>query len=194
MLPGANLILLSQNPANIPMDSTFDVPDSTDWLPTPLADLARVEASLRCQVCKDFFNTPMITSCSHTFCSLCIRRCLSIDGKCPACRTGEQEIKLRRNWAVQEIADLFKAGRSRMLQFARQAKVPEKTDGRVSTKRKLDDMQADDQEEEGRVQTRRTRSQSRRVASNPVASQEVVEDEKDEEFEPGMFHVFIRST
>ena len=44
------------------------VPDSTDWLATPLAALAPLESALRCQVCKDFFNTPMMTSMkSHDF-------------------------------------------------------------------------------------------------------------------------------
>jgi E3 ubiquitin-protein ligase RAD18 len=173
------------------MDSAFDVPDSTDWLPTPLADLARIEASLRCQVCKDFFTTPMITSCSHTFCSLCIRRCLSNDGKCPACRTGEQEIKLRRNWAVQEISESFKAGRPRMLQFARDATAATaaKIEGRSATKRKLDDMQEDGQE--GGKSLRRTRSQSRKAVTAPSAAQDVIDDEKDEDFNPSTLQFLL---
>jgi E3 ubiquitin-protein ligase RAD18 len=167
------------------MDSSFDVPDSTDWLLTPLAGLARVEASLRCQVCKDFFNTPMITSCSHTFCSLCIRRCLSNDGKCPACRTGEQEIKLRRNWAVQEIADAFKSGREGMLQFAKGVPVPE-AEGKFTTKRKLDDIQPDDHQDVRSAQVRKTRSKSRRAGSTLVIEQEVLEDGRDADYAPGM--------
>ncbi|OCL04313.1 hypothetical protein AOQ84DRAFT_226128, partial [Glonium stellatum] len=54
-----------------PTTTTFTIPDSTDWLPTPLASLTPLEVALRCQVCKDFFDTPMLTSCAHTFCSLC---------------------------------------------------------------------------------------------------------------------------
>ena len=45
----------------------------------PPTHLAPVEQALRCQMFKDFFNTPMITSCSHIFCSLCTRRCLTND-------------------------------------------------------------------------------------------------------------------
>ena len=95
-----------------------DVPDSTDWLPTPLSGLASVEASLRCQVCKDFYKTPMITSCCHTFCSLCIRRALSSDGKCPLCRASEQELKLRSNWSMEETVEAFVKARSAVLQVA----------------------------------------------------------------------------
>jgi E3 ubiquitin-protein ligase RAD18 len=105
------------------MDHTFDIPDSTDWLDTPLAGLARLESALRCQVCKDFFNNPVITSCCHTFCSLCIRRCLSAEGKCPVCRAADQELKLRRNWAVQELVDSFALTRSSVLDFAKTAVV-----------------------------------------------------------------------
>src|ERR1700754_4781284 len=100
------------------MPDQYDFTDSTDWLPTPLAALAPLDSSLRCQVCKDFFTTPMMTSCSHTFCSLCIRRYLSQEGRCPACREADQEIKLRRNWAVEELVATFAASRKGLLAFA----------------------------------------------------------------------------
>lgn len=97
----------------------IEVHDSTDWLSTPLAGLTDVEASLRCQVCKDFYKTPMITSCSHTFCSLCIRRALSHDGKCPLCRAGDQELKLRSNWSMEETVEAFTKARPKVLEVAR---------------------------------------------------------------------------
>lgn len=112
-----------------------DVPDSTDWLSTPLSGLASVEAAIRCQVCKDFYKTPMITSCSHTFCSLCIRRALSNDGKCPLCRAPEQELKLRCNWSVEEAAEAFSRAREAILGFARSIQSRER-----SPKRKADDQ------------------------------------------------------
>lgn len=110
-----------------------DIPDSTDWLSTPLSDLAAVEAALRCQVCKDFYKTPMVTSCSHTFCSLCIRRALSNDGKCPLCRAPEQELRLRSNWSVEETAEAFSKARPAALHLARTA-----LSGNRSPKRKAD--------------------------------------------------------
>lgn len=96
-----------------------DVPDSTDWLSTPLSGIAAVENALRCQVCKDFYKTPMITTCSHTFCSLCIRRALSNDGKCPLCRKPDQALKLRSNWSLEEAVDAFVTARPTTLKLAR---------------------------------------------------------------------------
>lgn len=100
------------------MDSLSELLDPSDWLQTSLPHLTPLESGLRCQVCKDFYDTPMVTSCSHTFCSLCIRRCLTNDGKCPACRSPDQEIRLRRNWSVQEIVDAFRYARPTLIQLA----------------------------------------------------------------------------
>ena len=100
------------------MDKAFDVSDSTDWKETAIPAFVQVDAGLRCQVCKDFYTSAVITSCSHTFCSLCIRRCLAADGKCPTCRASEQEVRLRKNVALQEVADAFVAARAQALEVA----------------------------------------------------------------------------
>lgn len=100
------------------MDCIYDFSDPSDWLNTPVASLGPLEMALRCQVCKDFYVTPMITSCSHTFCSLCIRRCLTNDGKCPVCRRTDQELRLRPNCVVEELVDTFKLNRPSFLRLA----------------------------------------------------------------------------
>ncbi|KAI1160503.1 DNA repair protein rad18 [Nemania serpens] len=121
------------------VDSFEGVADSTDWLSTPLSGLCAVEAALRCQICKDFYKTPMLTSCNHTFCSLCIRRSLSTDGKCPLCRASEQEMKLRSNWSMEEVVTAFVQTRSVVLDFACRPTV-----ARAETpKRKADDVETD---------------------------------------------------
>ncbi|KAK8043225.1 E3 ubiquitin-protein ligase RAD18 [Apiospora phragmitis] len=96
-----------------------DIADSTDWLATPLPGLAAVEAALRCQICKDFYATPMLTSCNHTFCSMCIRRALANDGKCPACRSSQELSKLRSNWSMEEAVLAFVRTRDDVLALAR---------------------------------------------------------------------------
>ncbi|OJD18648.1 DNA repair protein rad18 [Emergomyces pasteurianus Ep9510] len=174
------------------MDHAYDIPDSTDWLSTSLSQLARVESALRCQVCKDFFDNPVITSCSHTFCSLCIRRCLSTEGKCPACRTADQELKLRRDWAMQEVVDSFKQARPSVLDFARTATV--RTDEQeeyiempVAKKRKIGATASVPEKGERAMgaEERRTRSQSRRSEDQDLQMRvEVIEDTEDEDFEP----------
>jgi hypothetical protein len=180
------------------MDQSFDLPDSTDWLETPLSLLAPFESSLRCQVCKDFFDNPVITSCSHTFCSLCIRRCLSTEGKCPACRSSDQELKLRRNWAVQELVDAFKLARPSVLELARRentrrARGEEEIEKPAQKKRKVNHLEEEElQVPETNSQGRRTRSQrsidsSARERTVPQIVPEVIEDSQDdEEYIPGM--------
>ena len=129
------------------MDSSLDVSDPSDWLQTPFPKLGPVEQALRCQVCKDFFDTPMITSCSHTFCSICIRRCLTTDGRCPACRTQDQAIKLRANSTIQELVDAFKGARSVILQFGQSFKAAGESSGQT-TKWKVDDTEIEEEEDE----------------------------------------------
>ncbi|KAJ5980846.1 hypothetical protein N7481_008144 [Penicillium waksmanii] len=177
------------------MDS-FDVPDSTDWLETPLSLLAPLESSLRCQVCKDFFNNPVITSCSHTFCSLCIRRCLSTEGKCPVCRSSDQELKLRRNWAVQEFVETFQNARQSVLDLARKEtarlKEGDSTIREPSPKkRKVDrvgvDVDVREQVTVVQASPRRARTRSQRTENDapnpePVVREtvEVIDDSQDE--------------
>ena len=93
------------------MDPAFDIPDPSDWLQTPLKDFSSLENALHCDICKEFYDTPMITSCCHTFCSKCIRTCLSANGKCPSCQTADQASKLRNNWILQTVVDQFLAAR-----------------------------------------------------------------------------------
>ncbi|KAK5047169.1 hypothetical protein LTR84_007112 [Exophiala bonariae] len=143
------------------MPEPIDITDSTDWLPTPLNPLAQLESSLRCQVCKDFFTTPMMTSCSHTFCSLCIRRYLSQEGKCPACRESDQEIKLRRNWVVEELVTNFKTSRPGLLEFAQKA-ARSQTDDQGEIERPLKRRKVEQPTTNG-TERRSTRSQSKRT-------------------------------
>lgn len=178
------------------MEKSFDIPDSTDWLDTPLSLLAPLEASLRCQVCKDWFDNPVITSCSHTFCSLCIRRCLSTEGKCPTCRSSDQILKLRRNWAVQEFVETFQRARASVLELARkEATRPASGDSPrkepSSKKRKVAHENQSDNTQSSDPSPRRVRTRSRGVkleAPGPSEEPEVIEDsqdEGDEEYTPG---------
>ena len=176
------------------METSFDLPDSTDWLDTPLSLLAPLETSLRCQVCKDFFDNPVVTSCSHTFCSLCIRRCLSSEGKCPACRSPDQETKLRRNWAVQEFVEAFTNARPSMLDLAREGRdgVRDSEEGSEKPafkKRKIVESPVEGEDVSNAAGAGvLTRSQNRRVDHEPQPTTvDLVEDSQDEDYVPGMF-------
>ncbi|KAI6084875.1 DNA repair protein rad18 [Hypoxylon rubiginosum] len=164
-----------------------DVTDSTDWLTTPLSGLAAVEASLRCQVCKDFYKTPMLTSCNHTFCSVCIRRSLSNDGKCPLCRASEQEVRLRSNWSLEEVVGAFTKTRPDVLLFAKRKS--ELVDAE-STKRKLEERS--DMNSAGQPLGKRLRSSARLSKSKSMEATaemarleaDIPEQEDEREFEP----------
>ncbi|KAL8915617.1 MAG: hypothetical protein Q9172_006834 [Xanthocarpia lactea] len=165
-----------------PAATSLDIADPSDWLKTTVPKLAPVESALRCQVCKDFFDTPMITSCSHTFCSLCIRRCLTNDGKCPVCRACDQELRLRRNWIVQEIVETFQLARPSLSSLA--APDPDHSVTKKSRgKRKVDDTDLDDDtNEKTEVQRRKTRSQDKHQleSSNQASRQPAVEQSEGE--------------
>lgn len=167
-----------------------DVSDSTDWIGTPLSGLMAVEQAFRCHLCKDFYNSPMITSCNHTFCSICIRRCLSVEGKCPLCRATDQESKLRGNWALREAVDAFVKSRDGILQFAKTPAVVE----RASTpKRKAVDAEGAVEEKQVNKRPRMSTRLSKTKAAEATAAlmQEEydtpeAEDTGDYEPEPGM--------
>jgi E3 ubiquitin-protein ligase RAD18 len=171
------------------MDASFDLPDSTDWLSTSLPSLEPLEASLRCEVCKEFYNNPVITECGHTFCSICIRRCITIDGKCPTCKTGISQNKLVANIAVREIVKRFEEARPKALELAREAQTLRTASRDGSKKRKLDDTDLSEHDEElqnrsQRPRTRRTRGRNDDAgASSPIAVPDT-EDEADEEYVP----------
>lgn len=160
-------------------DDGFEVSDSTDWIETPLPSLCQVDSALRCQVCKDFYNTPMITSCNHSFCSLCIRRCLTSDGKCPACRAPDQELKLKHNPVLEDVVEAFKRARQQVLEFARKP-VAGVESSQVKRKRGGSQLRVDESpQKRTRMSGRRTRSSQNEV---------VIEDSEgeDEDFIPGM--------
>lgn len=161
------------------------ITDSTDWLATPLPGLSPVESALRCRVCRDFYKTPMITTCLHTFCSLCIRRSLANEGRCPACRAPEQDSKLRWNGALDEAVDAYVKTRPAVLDFARAGA----QESRQSPKRKLEHEPSEDGGED--VSRKRLRSSARlsRARGEETTAEmvrhevDVIEDSADEEYE-----------
>ena len=143
------------------MPDIVDIPDSTDWIGTPVASLGPVEASLRCQICKDFYQAPVITACSHTFCSACVRRSLSAvnaSRKCPLCRAPFDEHQLRKNVIIEDLVRLFRVARPEILQLGKEITALKLTEPRAARKRKLDTTE----ERSGDPSPRKTRSQSKR--------------------------------
>lgn len=166
------------------MPPAEEVTDPSDWLSTSMSFFAPVDSALRCQVCKEFYNTPMITSCSHTFCSLCIRRCLSADGKCPACRQSDQSSKLRINGAVQELVEAFKAARPQGLKLALKAiQGTEEDDEEGQPRRKRRKVERQETNASPPTQTRQTRSSGRRINGAAPSQDTIILDSEDDDVE-----------
>ena len=91
---------------------------------TSLPTLATLDDQCRCRICKDYMTGPMMTTCGHTFCSICIRRALNVDGRCPACRTLEEESKLRKNLLVEDLIESFVPLRSSLMSYTTSRSVP----------------------------------------------------------------------
>lgn len=90
------------------------------YLPTVSADLPSLsvlDEQSRCRVCKDYLTGPMMTTCGHTFCSICIRRALNADGRCPSCRSLEEESKLRKNLLIEDLIEAYLPLRFALMNF-----------------------------------------------------------------------------
>ena len=173
-------------PPKVIMETTFDLPDSTDWIATALPAFEPLEAALRCEMCKEFYSNPVITSCSHTFCSICIRRSIAADGKCPSCRTILSSDKLAPNIAVREVVMRFQEARPKALELARADKEQEDVIGVGSNKkRKLEETDIEDGQDVRQTRSRQTRRSRRNVGSNdaPVETPDSGDD-GDKDFMP----------
>lgn len=93
-----------------------ELTDPSDWRQTQAPYLGQLESTLRCHICKEFMTAPVLTSCGHTFCSLCIRSHLNDDVHCPACRSKTQSNTLRKNTVIEEFTTLFRAHRKDLIQ------------------------------------------------------------------------------
>ncbi|KAK9460931.1 E3 ubiquitin-protein ligase [Lipomyces oligophaga] len=99
----------------------MDITDASDWKTTIAPELSNLDSGLRCRICRDFFSAPMMAECSHSFCSLCIRRSIattprSEEPKCPICRASVVEVRLRRNQSLEELVQWFKTARKGLLE------------------------------------------------------------------------------
>jgi hypothetical protein len=161
-----------------------EITDSTDWIDTALPAFEPLEAALRCEVCKEFYENPVITTCSHTFCSICIRRCISKDEKCPVCNTSCQASRLLPNHAVRAIVQQFKEARPKAFELARKSNETVSND--VRNKRKLADTDIEEGDQIRQTRSRTTRNRNHYETGMSDAPIEVpdTEEEDDEDFIP----------
>ncbi|KAI9244332.1 hypothetical protein EDC94DRAFT_629736 [Helicostylum pulchrum] len=91
--------------------------DPSDFEPKSLQVL---DENFRCPICKEFFETALILStCSHSFCALCIRRSLNTEQNCPKCRATAYENDLIHNYDLDHVVDSWRETRSFLLNIHR---------------------------------------------------------------------------
>ncbi|XP_076239720.1 uncharacterized protein LOC143182557 [Calliopsis andreniformis] len=75
--------------------------------PKEYIELKHIEDLLVCGICYEYMETSVMTSCSHNYCSLCIRKYLHYKTQCPACFAETFEKDLRKNKVLDEVISLF---------------------------------------------------------------------------------------
>ncbi|XP_070559894.1 E3 ubiquitin-protein ligase RAD18-like [Ptychodera flava] len=87
----------------------------SDW-PKELAELREIDSLLQCNICFSYIETAMILpTCSHNYCSLCIRKYLSYKSNCPTCNTPVLEPELRNNRVLDNLVKNFISVRKKLL-------------------------------------------------------------------------------
>ncbi|NWW40738.1 RAD18 ligase, partial [Panurus biarmicus] len=77
-----------------------------------------VDDLLRCGICFDYFSIAvMIPQCSHSYCSLCIRKFLSYKTQCPTCCVAVSESDLKNNRILDDLVKSFNSAREQLLQL-----------------------------------------------------------------------------
>lgn len=147
--------------------STANITDSSDWAGTKIPELSQLDEALRCDICKEFMTAPMLTSCFHSFCSLCIRRVLVKEGRCPTCRTRCSEAQLRKNTTVEVCVNIFERLRGNLIKIVSKNEESETPVLEPSSESSQSPAQATDHSQNDNI--RRTRSSTRKTSgqSNP---------------------------
>lgn len=94
-----------------------DISDPTDF---PTNELRQLDASLRCTICGEFYDAPVILACGHCFCSLCIREHTVRETRCPNCRKSTTEAHFRLNPALEEAVEAWKRSRPIVLRLSKE--------------------------------------------------------------------------
>ncbi|NXR84420.1 RAD18 ligase, partial [Pycnonotus jocosus] len=77
-----------------------------------------VDDLLRCGICFDYFSIAVIIpQCSHSYCSLCIRKFLSYKTQCPTCCVAVSESDLKNNRILDDLVKSFNSARQQLVQL-----------------------------------------------------------------------------
>ncbi|CAN6638785.1 hypothetical protein TRVA0_017S01002 [Trichomonascus vanleenenianus] len=156
------------------MTTQPDLTDPSDWKSTQAPFLTAFETTLTCHICKEFLNAPVITTCCHTFCSLCIRSYLNTEARCPVCRSEIQSSTLRKNMVIEELVDIYRSSRDHLYSTIKRL-----NGGEYQYSEKT--VQTDVVEPESPQNLRRSSRKRQKVTETEVV--EVVDDEGDQDYD-----------
>ncbi|KAI8086707.1 uncharacterized protein BX664DRAFT_163577 [Halteromyces radiatus] len=89
-----------------------------DPLDFETTELQTLDENFRCPICKEFYDTAMILStCSHSFCAMCIRRSLAAEQCCPKCRAPGHDSNLHNNYDLDNVIHAWKLARKKILEL-----------------------------------------------------------------------------
>ncbi|KAI0293427.1 hypothetical protein BC826DRAFT_382602 [Russula brevipes] len=99
-----------------------DVQDPTDFPPSSTAPgLRALDNALRCNICQELYEAPVVLACGHCFCSLCARSQLSEKPTCPTCWKETTISGFRINPAMEEAVTAWKDARRFVLRLVNEA-------------------------------------------------------------------------
>ncbi|KAI9446761.1 hypothetical protein H4582DRAFT_1908164 [Lactarius indigo] len=91
---------------------SMDIQDPTDFPPSSTAPgLRALDNALRCKICQELYEAPVVLTCGHCFCSLCARNQLSEKPTCPTCWKEAAISSFRVNPAMEEAVTAWKDAR-----------------------------------------------------------------------------------
>ncbi|KAF8274245.1 hypothetical protein EI94DRAFT_845129 [Lactarius quietus] len=94
-----------------------DIQDPTDFPPSSTAPgLRALDNALRCKICQELYEAPVVLTCGHCFCSLCARNQLSEKPACPTCWKEAAISSFRVNPAMEEAVTAWKDARPFVLE------------------------------------------------------------------------------
>ena len=92
------------------MSASVNFPEEGVMLADRVAScLTGQEEELSCPVCCDIFKHPVILSCSHSFCKVCLQQWWKVkqNRECPICRTNSPQDKPPINLALKNLCENF---------------------------------------------------------------------------------------
>ncbi|KAI0303529.1 hypothetical protein B0F90DRAFT_1711692 [Multifurca ochricompacta] len=93
------------------LDDT-DVQDPTDFPPSStVPGLRDLDGALRCNICQELYEAPVVLTCGHCFCSLCARNQLGEKPACPTCWRETTISSIRVNPTMEEAVTAWKDAR-----------------------------------------------------------------------------------